>query len=131
MPRFFVGWLLGLAGAAIGLLLCNLILGDNFKFSSFGGFLIALVIFAILSAIIPYFILKALLRNAGSIVALTGLLSTFIALFLTALTPWLDVSGFSTWLWATLIIWVLGMFIWLIPGPWRNFERERRDTTRA
>ena len=125
MPKFLMAWILGLAGAAIGLLLCSLIFGDNFKFSSFGGFVMALVIFAILSAIIPYFILKALVRNAGSIVALTGLFSTFIALLITAITPWMNVSGFWTWIWSILIIWVLGMFIWVIPGPWRNFRKER------
>ena len=125
MPKFLMAWILGLAGAAIGLLLCSLIFGDNFKFSSVGGFVLALVIFAILSAVIPYFILKALVRHAGSIVALTGLFSTFIALFFTALTPWMNVSGFWPWVGSVLIIWVLGMFIWVIPGPWRNSRRER------
>ena len=125
MPKFLMAWILGLAGAAIGLLLCSLIFGENFKFSSFGGFLLALVVFAILSAIIPIFILKALVRHADSLVALTGLISTFIALFITAITPWMNISGFWTWVWSILIIWVLGMFIWVIPGPWRNSRRER------
>lgn len=125
MPKFLIAWILGLAGAAIGLLVCSLIFGDNFKFSSFGGFVMALVIFAILSAIIPFFILKFLLRHADSIVALTGLFSTFIALFVTAITPWMHIGGFWTWVWSILIIWVLGMFIWVIPGPWRSSRKER------
>lgn len=126
MPRFLIGWLLGLGGAAIGLLLSAVIFGDSFTFDGATGFVIALVIFAILSAILPYFILKALVRGAGSIVALTGLFSTFIALFVTTLTPYLDIDGASTWLFSTLLIWVLGMFIWLIPGPWRNFKKDER-----
>ncbi len=126
MPRFFLGWLLGLGGAAIGLILSSVIWGDQFRFDGATGFLLALVIFAILSAIFPYFILKALVRGAGSIVALTGLISTFLALFITALTPYLDIDGASTWLLSTLLIWVLGMFIWLIPGPWRNFKKAAR-----
>lgn len=126
MPRFLIGWLLGLGGAAIGLLLSAVIFGDSFTFDGATGFVIALVIFAILSAILPYFILKALVRGAGSIVALTGLFSTFIALFITTLTPYLDIDGASTWLFSTLLIWVLGMFIWLIPGPWRNFKKDER-----
>ena len=126
MPRFLIGWLLGLGGAAIGLLLSAVIFGDSFTFDGATGFVIALVIFAILSAILPYFILKALVRRAGSIVALTGLFSTFIALFVTTLTPYLDIDGASTWLFSTLLIWVLGMFIWLIPGPWRNFKKDER-----
>lgn len=124
MPKFLMAWILGLGGAAIGLLLCSLVFGENFTFSSFWGFALALVLFAILTAIIPYFILKLLVRHASSIVALTGLFATFIALFLTALTPWMHISGFWPWAGSILIIWVLGMFIWLIPGPWRNFKKE-------
>ena len=72
-------------------------------------------------------ILVLLFRNAGSIVALTGLIATFLALLVTDLLPWgsLDISGWG-WIWGTLIVWVCGMFIWLIPGPWRNFKKVER-----
>lgn len=125
MPRFLLSWILGLAGAAIGLVLSNVIFGDNFKFSGIGGFLLALLVFAILSAIIPGIIMKLLQKHADTMTALTGLISAFLALFLTAITPWLNVSGVSTWIWATLLLWVLGMIIWVIPGPWRNYRKER------
>jgi hypothetical protein len=127
MPRFFLGWILGLAGNAVGLVLASLILGDQFKFTSATGFIISLVIFAILSAIFTWFVFKFLIRNAGSIVALTGLLSTFLALLVTDLLPWgsLDIDGMG-WVWGTLIVWICGMFIWLIPGPWRNFKKDER-----
>jgi hypothetical protein len=127
MPRFFLGWILGLAGNAVGLVLASLLLGDQFKFTSATGFIISLVIFAILSAIFTWFVFKFLIRNAGSIVALTGLLSTFLALLVTDLLPWgsLDIDGMG-WVWGTLIVWICGMFIWLIPGPWRNFKKDER-----
>jgi len=127
MPRFFLGWLLGLGGNAIGLLLASLLLGDQFKFTSPVGFFVSLVIFAILGALLTWMVLKFLVRNAGSIVALTGLISTFLALLVTDLLPWgsLDINGWG-WLWGTLIVWVCGMFIWLIPGPWRSFQKEKR-----
>jgi hypothetical protein len=127
MPRFFLGWLLGLGGNAVGLLLAALILGDQFHFTSATGFFVSLVIFAILSGLFTWIVLKFLIRNAGSIVALTGLVATFLALLTTDLLPWgsLDISG-SGWIWGTLIVWVCGMFIWLIPGPWRNFKKDRR-----
>ena len=71
-------------------------------------------------------VLKFLLRNAGSIVALTGLISTFLALFITSLiSDGLDISGWG-WIWGTLIVWVCGMFIWLLPGPWRTHRKEAR-----
>lgn len=124
MPRFFIGWLLGLGGAAIGLLLSTLVFGDDFSFNgSITGFLVALLVFAVLSALLPIFILKALVRHAGSIAALSGLFSTFIALLVTTLVSSLTINGPSTWLLATLLIWVLGMVIWLIPGPWRSYAK--------
>ena len=47
------------------------------------------------------------------------------------LTPGLSIDGIGTWVIATLIIWVLSVFIWVIPGPWRTVkrERDRKDST--
>lgn len=120
-----MGWILGLGGNAIGLLLASLLLGDNFKFASVTGFVVSVVIFAILSGLFTWLVLKFLVRNAGSIVALTGLIATFLALLVTDILPWgdLDITGWQGWVLGTLIVWILGMFIWLIPGPWRNHQR--------
>jgi len=126
MPRFIIGWFLGLVGTAIGLLLASLLLGDDFRLNGVTGFLVSLVVFAILSAFFTWVVFKFLIRNAGSIVALTGLISTFLALFVTsAFTDGLDIDGWG-WVWGTLIVWFLGMFIWLIPGPWRRHAKESR-----
>ena len=125
MPRFLIGWFLGLVGTAIGLVLASLILGDQFQINGVAGFLVSLIVFAILSALFTWLVFKFLVRNAGSIVALTGLISTFLALLVTSVfTSGLDINGWG-WLWGTLIVWILGMFIWLIPGPWRRHAKER------
>ena len=61
-----------------------------------------------------------------SIVALTGLISTFLALFITSLiSDGIDIDGWG-WIWGTLIVWICGMFIWLLPGPWRSHRKEAR-----
>ena len=128
MPRFFIGWLLGLAGNAIGLILASLILPtDQFSIELFSlSFLWAVLIFAILSAFFTWIVLKFLIRNAGSIVALTGLISTFLALLVTSLiSDGLSIGGWG-WIWGTLIVWICGMFIWLLPGPWRAHRKEAR-----
>jgi uncharacterized membrane protein len=92
------------------------------------GFIVAVVVFAILSGLFTWITLKFLIRHAGSIIALTGLIATFLALVITSLFTGLEISGTMTWVWATLIIWVISMFIWLIPGPWRGFRKDdRRD----
>lgn len=128
MPRFFIGWLLGLAGNAIGLILASIILPkDQFSIELFSlSFFWAVLIFAILSALFTWIVLKFLIRNAGSIVALTGLISTFLALLVTSLiSDGLSISGWG-WVWGTLIVWVCGMFIWLLPGPWRAHRKADR-----
>jgi accessory gene regulator protein AgrB len=125
MPRFLIGWFLGLVGTAIGLIVAALILGSDFQLNGVVGFFVSLIVFAILSALFTWLVFKFLLRNAGSVVALTGLVSTFLALLVTSVfTSGLDINGWG-WLWGTLIVWVLGMFIWLIPGPWRRHAKER------
>ena len=128
MPRFFIGWLLGLAGNAIGLILASIILPtDQFSIELFSlSFFWAVLIFAILSALFTWIVLKFLIRNAGSIVALTGLISTFLALLVTSLiSDGLSIGGWG-WIWGTLIVWICGMFIWLLPGPWRAHRKEDR-----
>lgn len=128
MPRFLIGWLLGLAGNAIGLILAAIILPDDqFSIELFSiSFFWAVLIFAVLSAFFTWMVLKFLLRNAGSIVALTGLISTFLALLITSLiSDGLTINGWG-WIWGTLIVWVCGMFIWLLPGPWRAHRKEDR-----
>ena len=123
MPRFIIGWFLGLAGTAVGLLLAALVLGSDFQLNGLVGFLVSLIIFAVLSAFFTWLVFKFLMRNAGSVVALTGLVSTFLALLFTSLfTSGLDINGWG-WVWGTLIVWVLGMFIWLLPGPWRRHAK--------
>jgi len=128
MPRFLIGWFLGLIGNAIGLILASLILpADQFNIELFSlSFFWAVLIFAIVSAFFTWMVFKFLIRNAGSIVALTGLFATFLALLVTSLiSDGLDISGWG-WVWGTLIVWICGMFIWLLPGPWREHRKETR-----
>ncbi len=125
MPKFLLAWLLGLGANAVALVLCDIVFGANFQISYPMGFIYAVVIFAVLSLIFTWISIKFLLRHAGSLLALSGLLATFLALFTTAaLTSGLSVNGLSTWLLSTLLIWVISMFIWVIPGPWRQFRKD-------
>ena len=125
MPRFLISWLLGLGANAIALILAALIF-PGFTLT-FEGFIIALLVFAVLSALLPWLVLKFLMRHAGSLIALSGLVGTFLALLVTSLlTSGLDIDGTWTWIGATLIIWIISMFIWVIPGPWRTFKKRDR-----
>ena len=126
MPRFLISWLLGLGANAIALILAALIF-PGFTLT-IEGFIIALLVFAVLSALLPWLVLKFLMRHAGSLIALSGLVGTFLALLVTSLlTSGLDIDGTWTWIGATLLIWIISMFIWVIPGPWRTFKKRDRD----
>ena len=123
MPKFLIAWLLGLGANAVALILCDIIF-PGFSLSYPMGFIWAVVIFGVLSLIFTWISVKFLLRHAGSLIALSGLLATFLALFTTAvITTGLNIDGLSTWLLSTLLIWVISMFIWVIPGPWRQFRK--------
>ena len=128
MPRFLLGWILGLGGNAIGLLLAWLLLGSSFEIKGPIGFIVSLVVFAILSGILTWAVLKGLRSKATSMVPLTGLISTFLALLITTLiTDGLSISGWG-WVWGTVIVWILGMVIWVIPGPWREYRKPRVES---
>ena len=123
MPRFLLSWLLGLGANAVALILAALIFRESFTLS-LQGFIVALIVFALLSALLPWLVLKFLVRQAGSLIALSGLIGTFLALLITSLiSSGLDIDGVWTWIGATLLIWVVSMFIWVIPGPWRTFKK--------
>ena len=130
MPKFLLAWLLGLAANAIALALCWALLpGFSLNLT---GFILAVVIFGILSVFFTWLVFRLLRGQGAPVVAFTGLISTFLALLLTSLlTPGLSIDGIGTWVIATLIIWVLSVFIWVIPGPWRTVkrERDRKDST--
>jgi len=130
MPRFLLGWLLSLAANAIALVICWLLL-PGFKLSFPIGFIVAVVLFGIFSAVFSWLVFKMLRDKGSSVVALTGLLSTFLALLLTSLlTEGLDIDGVTTWILATLIVWLISVLIWFIPGPWRDKRREQEARKR-
>ena len=61
MRKWFMGWLLGLGGNALGLLLASLIV-SGFSIDGVTGFLVSLVVFAILSALFTWLMFRTLLR---------------------------------------------------------------------
>lgn len=125
MPKFLLGWILSLAANAIALIVCWLLLpGFNLSFPI--GFIVAVVLFGIFSGFFSWLVFKLLRDKGSAVVALTGLISTFLALLLTSLlTDGLDIDGVTAWILGTLIIWLISVLIWFIPGPWRDRRREQ------
>lgn len=124
MPMFLKSWLLSLASSAVALVLAWLVFRDTFQLD-IPAFIVAVVIFSVLNAVLTWIVFKALRRYGRSLIALSGLISTFLALFITALiSSGLRIDGIGTWIGATVLIWVVSIVIWAIPGPWRSLNRD-------
>ncbi len=106
MIRFLWRTVVFLASAAIGLVVASLVL-DDFHIST-RGFIITVVIFAVLQSILQPFLLKVALKNATAFTGGIGLVSTFVALLITSwVGDSLRIDGVVTWILATLIVWLV------------------------
>jgi hypothetical protein len=113
MIRFLIRAVIFLASAAIGLLVAKLTLDDmSIDASAFIG---VVVIFAVLQSVLAPFIAKVTARNAPAILGATGLISTFLALLVAeVVSDGFTITGVSTWVLATLIVWIVTMLATLL-----------------
>ncbi len=109
MIRFIVGVLIYLAAAAIGLWIAALLLSGVTLTAS--GFVLAIIIFAVLQALfLPFIGAMADKRDSLLLGSAGGLIATFAALLVTDLvSDGLDIKGIGTWIVATLIVWIVGL----------------------
>jgi uncharacterized membrane protein YvlD (DUF360 family) len=115
MIRFLVSLLVSFGAAVLGLLVANALL-DDMSISG-ASFLVAAAIFALLMAVLTPFFAVSLRRYAPAATSAVGLLTTFVALLITtAVSDGLSISGTTTWVLATLIVW-LGTMIATILLP--------------
>jgi hypothetical protein len=113
MVRFLWTTLIYLLSSAVGLLVANWILDDMSVTAA--AFVWVVVIFTVVQAIITPFLFKAVHNNASALVGAVGLISTFVSLLVAYwLSDGLKISGSITWLWATLIIWLVTMLATLL-----------------
>lgn len=113
MIRGLIKVLLEIGGNALGLVLAALLLKDM----SLGGtaFLIAVLIFSAISMIAKPLIEKVALKNVEALQGSSSLITTFIALVLTKLiSDGLDIDGVSTWVIATVIVWLVTLLAGII-----------------
>ena len=102
----FIRIVLALAGNAIGLLVASLVL-DKMTISGV-AFVIAVVIFTVLTAVIEPILDRIAERNAPALQGGSALLTTLLALVVTALlSDGLAISGTATWILATVIVWLV------------------------
>jgi hypothetical protein len=106
--RFLIRTAIWLASAAIGLLIANALLSDMTLTAS--SFVTEVIIFAVVQSVIGPFLARVTARNASALLGAVGLLSTIVALVVTAaISDGLSIHGFSTWVLASLIVWLATM----------------------
>ena len=108
MIRTLIRLGLTLAGNALGLWIASMLL-DKMSLSA-SGFIIAVVIFTVLTIVLQPLITKMAMKNAEALQGSSALVSTFVALVITALvSDSLNIDGVTTWIFATVIVWLITM----------------------
>ncbi len=126
MMRFLIRVLIFIASAALGLWAASLLLEDFVI--HIAGFVIATAIFAIVQSLLQPIMVKLTAKYANTLTGGVGLLTTFLALLITTLvSDGLEITGVTTWLLATLIVWlVTAVAAQLLPKWWlKDKEGER------
>ena len=106
MKNILVKFATFLGSSAIGLLVATLVL-PGMKVT-FWGFIVAVLVFSFLQAIISPLVGSLLEKYASAWTSLIGLISSFLALLISHwLIPGLTLQGAGTWILAALLMWVL------------------------
>ncbi len=128
MIRFLIRTAIFMGAAAVGLLVASLLLDDM----TIDGlsFLVVVVIFAVLQAILAPFFARTAERSAPALLGGVGLITTWVALIITeALMDGLTITGVTTWVLASLLVWLASMLAsLLLPVLFaKKLVQERRD----
>ncbi|MDV7241244.1 MULTISPECIES: phage holin family protein [Rhodococcus] len=105
MIRFLLRAVVFLGSAAIGLLAAVWLLPEVSITAA--GFIGTVVLFALAQSILAPFITKLTERNAPVFLGGIGLVSTFVSLVLVNLFGAMSITGWQSWVFATLIVWLV------------------------
>jgi len=111
MIMFLLRALIFLASAAVGLIVADLVLpGFVIDWGSPLGFILAIVIFAVLQSVLAPWLARVAQRNAPALLGGIGIVSTFVALVVVVLIPRAGLTIGAPW-WTWIIAPVIG---WLV-----------------
>lgn len=126
MIRLLIRVAVALLGAAIGFVVAAAVL-DGMTLDG-AAFLLAVVIFVVLTAVLEPLIEKIGDEHLSIISAASSLITTFLALLITELiSDGLTIDGLDTWLFATLIVWACtALATWILLRMFVKNVRENR-----
>jgi putative membrane protein len=125
--RLLVRTVIALASNAVGLIVAAAVLDEVSL--DVTGFLVAVVVFTVVFALLQPFLLVQLRGSGAAILGGVALIATLISLIVTVLvTDGLSIDGLSGWILGTLVVWlasVLAAFILPLLGL-KKYLDERR-----
>ena len=125
MIRLLLRTVLALLGNALGLWVASLVL-DDMSISG-AAFVIAVVIFTVLTVVLQPLITKIAVQNAPALQGSSALVTTFLGLLITELvSDGLTIDGALTWVLATVIVW-LGALLAGVLLPMFLFKQHLAD----
>lgn len=128
MIRWLISVAVHLVANAVALWVADLIL-DDFNIT-WSGFLVAVLIFTGVEVLVEPAFRQASARGATALEGGVALIATLVGLIVTDLiSDSVSISGASTWIAATVIVWLGGMLAFWILGI--IFIRNRREERRG
>jgi uncharacterized membrane protein YvlD (DUF360 family) len=128
MIRLLVRTAIAVAANAVGLIVAAAVL-DGFSLN-FASFVVAVVIFTIVFAVLTPFLAVQLRRFGNGAIGATALIATLVSLIVTdLLSDGLSISGLGTWIAAAVIVWLAALvaaFVLPFLGL-KKYLDERRD----
>ncbi len=131
MLTFLIRAAIFLVSAALGLVAADLLLeGFHIDWSDWWGFVLAVVIFAVIQSVLAPWVFKVTRRHAPAMLGGIGIISTFVAILVVVLIPGagIGISQPIAWVLAPVIVWlVTALATWLLPPL---FIKKRVDERR-
>lgn len=120
MIMFLLRALIFLASAALGLIVADWILpGFHIHWGDWWGFVLAIVIFAVLQSVLAPWLARIAQRNAPALLGGIGIVSTFVALLIVVVLPHagIGISDALTWILGPVLVWIVtALATWLLPA---------------
>ncbi|MGI9823701.1 phage holin family protein [Agromyces sp. Marseille-Q5079] len=128
MVRTLLNLAIFLATAAIALLLTSLLV-PGFHVHP-GGFIVAIIVFALVQALVEWLVRKVFHRSAPTVAGIAGLISTFLALWVASLFGGLSFDGVGGWILATVIAWLITAILGWVAGRFLTPRLDRQQSDR-
>jgi uncharacterized membrane protein YvlD (DUF360 family) len=111
--RWLISALLYLAANALGLWVADLVL-DGMSLSG-SAFIMAVLLFTLVEVLVSPLLTQMAISGGGALRGSVALVATFVGLLVTSLVnEGLVIDGFTTWIAATVIVWLAALLAGLI-----------------